>query len=1322
MSAPPDLASVSSHDTTSRPLKGIKNFIAEKRRSSEVHSDASNQTPDLKPSLTSPFPDKSPSRLSTAHSSPSRDDASSKSGSSGVRKLLPGHSKRKRRKAREKELKAAEEELSRGRSPTGVGASMPDLNRSVSSLVQEGDSGLLTDDEDLDLNSAPSLVSRESHNGYLTTSSPLLRSSAAETGKDGGSIPENSIPPAQELPQIAVSEQHGTANSLHHFDTAPAPGLVDRADSLRVESDDRGRRGSISRLRGISPGRKLKEVFTNKSSKSPRTSPERKSTDPFAGGVGNLWNKSGTLSERHLPLSPTTAPARASTFANLDTSEKASRSTSALDTIEPPRTPPGTGIGTPSTTVTPPTPTMPQHPENPPSPRRHTEAAVDPYDANTVVAPSGNMISHRRTRSGSSLKHPSKLSSSIFPPLTPTLEETRTPPSKEGDKDPVSRSATPSSGFFSSWVSAAQNAATTLTTTINTHARTASTSSKPKEAEGKASEETVRETPVAKVAPPESPKKQKAIETLGSGDLNFGHLGFDPTAEKSIGAGRPDLEDLRKNSTIQRDEASAKIEDMLARRAVSAAYEAPPDTTPIAEVPDPLQSLKHTQTGSMSLLGEQTPPNGSIFGDDSGSIKRSNSMRSRLRKRRSRGSSVATGTSTIGAAIVGASTSTLANPATGPRLSGFATAPKPRNRAFHQAFRSVPEDDYLIEDYSCALQKEILLAGRIYISEGHICFSSNILGWVTTLVISFEEIVSVERESTAMVFPNAIAIQTLHARHTFRSLLSREATFELMIGIWKVSHPASFKKSVNGKQLMQEEAAKGQDAIHDALATEEDIAKSDGESDDSDSEESDGDGSEGSDASLAGSGASMTPSDNVDAKSLKTKTSGLNASLAPPGADGAISPEGSFGLAAPTSAEQLEGLGPATHAPTDCNDASTHYEKVCKDEIIAAPLGKIYSLLYGPLSGTFVRKYLLEDQKAIDLQMDDDKKGLSNESKSRQYTYIKPLGGSIGPKQTKCITTENLDFCDFEKSVSVTCTTQTPDVPSGSAFSTKTRYCLSWAPNNSTRLQMSCGIEWTAKSWLKSPIEKGANDGQQSYGDGLVKALRAFVEGGSSPKKGASRERGATGVSKSSKKKKGRSSKSKDSGSKTKDKAAASAWGPLEPLHSLLEPIIDLLGPIAHPWTLVAILLIYMTISWIRSPSSSSLRSSSSSSLPGSAFLSPQNQNLNPARVAAYDELWRHEESDLWDWLESRTGVHNLRTGSALLSNRNDDTGSEPAKSKSGSVRSGKGGKASEKELERKLREEKMGQRAMEDMLRVTRERLDVLERVVERRGKDGTD
>ena len=438
--------------------------------------------------------------------------------------------------------------------------------------------------------------------------------------------------------------------------------------------------------------------------------------------------------------------------------------------------------------------------------------------------------------------------------------------------------------------------------------------------------------------------------------------------------------------------------------------------------------MKHAQAMATANSGERTPPNGSVFESELGSIKRTGSVRSRM-KRRSRGSSTATGQSAIGA-MIGASTATLANPATGPRLTGFTMAPKQRNRNFHQQFRSVPEDDYLIEDYSCALQKEILLAGRIYISEGHICFFSNILGWVTTVVISFEEIVSIERESTAVVFPNAIAIQTLHARHTFRSLLYREQTYDLLIGIWRVSHPASFQKSMNGKQLAAEEASAAP-AVENASAQ-----PSDGStSDDSGSDEDDD-----SAPSLLDSSASAAGSELADGKTVSRKPSAMNPSAVAQTASvlaGTAEVPQPLASQAGLSDEARDFPGPAAHAPTECTDAATHYDKLIKDEVISAPLGKIYSLLYGPESGFFVRKFLADEGKCTEIVFEDDKKGLNSDIKSRQYSYIKPLGGSIGPKQTKCITTENLDFFDLEKSVTITCSTQTPDVPSAAHLAPK---------------------------------------------------------------------------------------------------------------------------------------------------------------------------------------------------------------------------------------------------------------------------------------------
>lgn len=86
---------------------------------------------------------------------------------------------------------------------------------------------------------------------------------------------------------------------------------------------------------------------------------------------------------------------------------------------------------------------------------------------------------------------------------------------------------------------------------------------------------------------------------------------------------------------------------------------------------------------------------------------------------------------------------------------------------------------------------------------------------------------------------------------------------------------------------------------------------------------------------------------------------------------------------------------------------------------------------------------------------------------SRTMSYIKPLNGSIGPKQTKCHIQDVTDHQDFDDYVSMITTTRTPDVPSGGVFSVKTRTCLTWAGANSTKIVVTTVVEWTGKSWVK---------------------------------------------------------------------------------------------------------------------------------------------------------------------------------------------------------------------------------------------------------------
>lgn len=1043
-----------------------------------------------------------------------------------------------------------------------------------------------------------------------------------------------------------------------------------------------------SKRRSTSPGRRLKDAFGSSDKKNANGNDDASTKSTSSRSGRSLFSsRRSSLSAKRAQATPEAPPPLPLPIRTDLTEDKPSKK--SLEASPLPNTPPHTAIPAPATTVTPPTPTE-HRPLNPQimsdivtdSPESITSRnSMSGVEAGITVSPSGNMISHRRVRSASAAHVPSKLSTSVTA-LSP-LEESKTP--KPGSNQ--------QSGFFSTVISAAQNAANSFTNSLNSSQQKSRTISQTPTAgiDDSPVEETTQASDAAKKGEEQKPS---TVETLGSGDLSFSHLGLDAAPGEVISSGdisKPATPvGKRKNTAVyQRDEEAAKLEDQRAARAVNMAYEKL-ESAGIGASSDDVLDLKSTVSlpKEGTITGDQTPPSGSILDGDigSGGIKRSGSVRSRL-ARRHRGSSGATA-STIGA--IGASTLALGAPgvnASVPRLTGFAVASKKRNRDFHQLFRSVPEDDYLIEDYSCALQREIILAGRIYISEGHICFSSNILGWVTTLVISFDEVVAIEKENTAMVFPNAIAIQTLHARHTFRSLLSRESTYDLMVNIWKINHP-SLKSSVNGTRVTNGTGDKTEKV---------------GECDDSESEASDEDEiyDEDEEGDNADSFFEAGPSANASERSLPGRaglirqTSGLLANAAAPTAGANGNGEAKNGDRAGASKE-ADFPGPVTHAPTEYTEAEGQYEKVIKDEIIPAPLGKVYSLVFGPASGEFITKFLVENQKSGELQFEGTAKGLTNESRTRKYSYIKPLSGSIGPKQTKCISTENLDFLDLEKAVLVTLSTQTPDVPSGNVFATKTKYLFTWAAGNQTRFLMTCNIEWTGKSWLKGPIEKGAIDGQTTFGTELVKALKVGVV----PR---GRTNGA-GKGKSRRKKGDAASNDDAAGASSKADAdtpssKVESWGLLEPVRGLLEPLTDILRPLWSGNIAILFVGLLLYLAFFRSPSASS-RLGHDVGFTGLSL---------PQRLAAYEEMWRREESELWNWLEDRVGMDGMAF--PVLHHR--------APEAHASHRSSLVSPADERDLMARLREEQVSDREMDHAIRTTRQRLDILEQMMSNRKAD---
>src|SRR5579862_6379466 len=175
--------------------------------------------------------------------------------------------------------------------------------------------------------------------------------------------------------------------------------------------------------------------------------------------------------------------------------------------------------------------------------------------------------------------------------------------------------------------------------------------------------------------------------------------------------------------------------------------------------------------------------------------------------------------------------------------------------------------------------------------------------------------------------------------------------------------------------------------------------------------------------------------------------------------------------------------------------------------------------------------------------------------RERQVSYTKALNNSVGPKQTKCNITEQIQTEDFNSFCVALTTTMTPDVPSGSSFQVMTKYCMMWAGGTSTRVFITCTIEWSKSSWIKGAIEKGVNEGQLAFAKDLLSELRRKLEG-SSP--GSKRK---PGEKKKSGKRKREEHKDDERATETKTERA----GILGKVHEAAENVGDVVGPIVKP-------------------------------------------------------------------------------------------------------------------------------------------------------------
>lgn len=357
-----------------------------------------------------------------------------------------------------------------------------------------------------------------------------------------------------------------------------------------------------------------------------------------------------------------------------------------------------------------------------------------------------------------------------------------------------------------------------------------------------------------------------------------------------------------------------------------------------------------------------------------------------------------------------------------------------RNLEFHSLFESMPNDDRLIDDFSCALSRDFLYQGRLYISERSLCFNSNILGWVSKDIIPMKDIRYLEKTSAAGLFPNAILIETDNEKVQFNNFLSREQTFNLIKEVWSKNLIfADFDKDTalptdQKKGFQSDRTTFDNDEFHDN---------------------------------------SSVSSISIDEK---IGTCSIGHYRFKDEADYVNEP-------------------PYTHNETIFPGSDEPNEYILKTiDLPCTPL-QAYQIMYSNQNYSFLYDYL----HSID-SSDIEKPTKYDKMNKRAYSFEKRLNFPGGPKSTRCFAEEIILNYDPHGYIMVFTTTRTPNVTSGKAFSTKTKYMYRWGPKNNCQLQISYWLEWTSSSWFKKMIEAGAKKSQIEATEKIIEILNDYIK------------------------------------------------------------------------------------------------------------------------------------------------------------------------------------------------------------------------------------
>ncbi|KAK9827162.1 hypothetical protein WJX74_008866 [Apatococcus lobatus] len=124
---------------------------------------------------------------------------------------------------------------------------------------------------------------------------------------------------------------------------------------------------------------------------------------------------------------------------------------------------------------------------------------------------------------------------------------------------------------------------------------------------------------------------------------------------------------------------------------------------------------------------------------------------------------------------------------TADKEEGLSIRAQRKNQELRDLFK-LPSDEAILDDFRCAIKRRILHQGHLYVFDRHVCFHSNVFGYVRSTVMPLKDVSAVKKQK-ALGLPNSLEITCDGKTSFFTSFLSREDAYRLITRLWVEQNP-----------------------------------------------------------------------------------------------------------------------------------------------------------------------------------------------------------------------------------------------------------------------------------------------------------------------------------------------------------------------------------------------------------------------------------------------------------------------------------------------------------------------------------------------------